>query len=332
MKAHWLAALSLLGTVGVGLLVWDFNHAEPPPAPVAALDLFGIVGLLVGPWLVVVERRLARQPGSGEVSRAYRRVIVAIALLAVGGPLAATTLGALFIDKPDVVPGIAGGISLISIAAATLVALVGAVLLPWMYLLTRTVTRERAARARAEERADMAAHLHDTVLQTLTLIRKQTEDPAIMRLTRSTERELRAWLYGAPPTAGDDFAAALVGVTREVEDRFGVAVELGTVGTALLSAPVLAVLGAAREALTNAGKHAGVRRVTTYAEVTDGEVYAVIRDRGCGFDGQARGNGRRGISDSIVGRMQRHGGTAVVHSAPGEGTEVELRMPLGVGE
>jgi signal transduction histidine kinase len=118
----------------------------------------------------------------------------------------------------------------------------------------------------------MAAHLHDTVLQALTLIQKQTGDPAVLRLARGAERELRAWLYGAPPAGDDDFAAALVAVAQEVEDRFGITIELGTVGTAPLSAPLLTVLGAAREALTNAGKHAGVRRVSAYAEVTDAEV------------------------------------------------------------
>jgi signal transduction histidine kinase len=234
-----------------------------------------------------------------------------------------------------------------SVAAATLVALVGAVLLPWMYLLTRTVVRERAARVRAEGRAEMAAHLHDTVLQALTLIQKQTADPAVVRLARGTERELRAWLYGAPPAGDDDFAAALVAVAQEVEDRFGITIELGTVGTAPLSRPLLAVLGAAREALTNAGKHAGVRRVSAYAEVTDTEAYALVRDRGRGFDPASPNGvdasagpgaapppasasaGRRGIRDSIEERMRRPGGTATVRSAPGQGTEVELRMPLG---
>jgi signal transduction histidine kinase len=204
------------------------------------------------------------------------------------------------------------------------------VVFPWVFLLTRTVTRERAARVRAEERAEVATHLHDSVLQTLTLIQKRRGDPAEMaRLARHAERELRGWLYGASrSTGGDDLVAALHAAAAEVEDRFGASVELVTVGTCRLDERAHAVAGAASEALTNAAKHARVPRVSVFAEVADGQVVVVVRDRGRGFDQAAAGGGGRGIPDSILGRMRRQGGTAAIRTAPGAGTEVELRMPM----
>jgi signal transduction histidine kinase len=124
--------------------------------------------------------------------------------------------------------------------------------------------------------------------------------------------------------------AALRAAAAEVEDRHGVTVELVTVGTCRLDERARAVAGAAAEALTNAAKHAGVQRVSVFAEVADGQVLVVVRDRGRGFDPPAAGGagGGRGIPDSIVGRMRRQGGTATIRSAPGAGTEVELRMPV----
>jgi signal transduction histidine kinase len=219
---------------------------------------------------------------------------------------------------------------LFSILAAGVVALVGLVVGPWLYLLTRTVTRERAARVRAEERADLANHLHDSVLQTLTLIQKRADgDAEVVRLARSSERELRRWLYGGPPAGDDDLVGALAGVAADVEDRFGLSVELVTVGTCPSDARTQALVGAATEALTNAAKHAGVPRVSVFAEVDDDEVAVTVRDRGCGFapDG-ASGSGGRGLANSIVGRMEQHGGKATVRSRPGAGTVVELRLPL----
>jgi signal transduction histidine kinase len=214
---------------------------------------------------------------------------------------------------------------LVSILASALVALVGGILLPWGYLVTKTITRERTARVRAEERAQLAAHLHDSVLQALTVIQKRTEEPAVRRLARGTERELRAWLYGRP--AAGDFAGGVTAMAEEIEDRYDIAVELVTVGTRPLDAQAGAVLGAVREALTNAAKHAGVRRVSVFAEVTDEEVLAVVRDRGRGFDPSVH-TGRRGIADSIRRRLDQHGGASEIRSTPGEGTEVELRMPV----
>jgi signal transduction histidine kinase len=221
------------------------------------------------------------------------------------------------------------GFAIIAIFAAGCLALLGAVVLPWAFLLTRTVTRERAARVRAEERATMAAHLHDSVLQSLTLIHKRTNEPEVRRLARSTERELRAWLFGAQ-TDKDDLVSAVMAVSCEVEDLFAITVELVLVGTCPMDSRARAIVGALREALTNAAKHSGVQRVSALVEVTGDEVFVLVRDRGCGFDLSVHNGDRRGVVDSIEGRIRQHGGTAVIRSAVGAGTEIELRMPVGV--
>jgi signal transduction histidine kinase len=279
-----------------------------------------VVGLAVGPWLVLVARRLRREP---EADRVFRRLVLIILLV----PATATTLALLGGGESwDVAVA-----ALMSVALAGLMGLVGGVLVPWVFLLTRTVARERAARIRAEERSTVATHLHDTVLQALTLIQKRTDEPAVLRLARSTERELRAWLYGARPADVDDFAGAVRAVTAQIEDQYAVTVELITVGTRPLDEPVRATVGAVREALTNAARHAQVRHISVFAEVTETEVLALVRDRGRGFDpSTSPGPDQRGIPDSIEARLRRHGGTATIRSAVGKGTEVELHLPLRV--
>jgi len=318
LKTRWLILMSCLGIVPVAWVVWAWN-TPPPPAPILVADAIAMVGLLVGPWLVLVGRRLVHQldPEPGWV---FSRVVVMTAVIAIGGPIAALTVGTFIID----VPGMNAGLAVVSMLIAAVVALIGGVLLPLRYL-----TRERAARVRAEHRAEMAAHLHDTVLQALTLIQKRSGEPEVLRLARRTERELRAWLYGAPPAEGDDLAAAVRALAAEVEDRFAVAIELGVVGTRGLDDPSLAVLGALREAFTNAAKHSQARTVTAYVEAGEGEVFAVVRDRGRGFDLSVQ-SGRQGIKGSIEERMRLHGGEARISSTVGGGTEVELRMPIGV--
>jgi signal transduction histidine kinase len=316
MRSRWLVALGCAGFVLVGWLVWAVWHTEPPDLPVVLGDVIAVVGLAVGPWLILVGRRLVRSLTDARAGVIFSRSLVFATIVGLGGPV----LAIVGLDEVYSVP-----LVLVSILASALVALVGGILLPWGYLLTKTVTRERAARVRAEERAQLAAHLHDSVLQALTVIQKRTEEPAVRRLARGTERELRAWLYGRP--AAGDFAGGVTALAEEIEDRYDIAVELVTVGTRPLDAPAGAVLGAVREALTNAAKHAGVRRVSVFAEVTDEEVLAVVRDRGHGFDPSVH-TGRRGIADSIRRRLDQHGGAAEIRSTPGEGTEVELRMPV----
>jgi signal transduction histidine kinase len=199
---------------------------------------------------------------------------------------------------------------------------------PWLFRLSSDLSEERAERIRSQERADVAAHLHDSVLQTLALIQRSAEDPAtVARLARAQERDLRSWLYDSAATDTGTFAAGLREVAAEVEDDFGVPVEVVCVGDLPAGAAVRPVVLAAREAMVNAAKHAGVDKVDAYAEVSASEVEVFVRDRGVGFDPSSIAADRHGVRDSIVDRMQRHGGTAVVRSTPGEGTEVRLRLP-----
>jgi signal transduction histidine kinase len=214
--------------------------------------------------------------------------------------------------------------------AATLVILVGIALATaplWRRLLVSREV-ERTARVRSEERAAVAAHLHDSVLQTLALIQRHAEDPkAVVRLARGQERELRTWLYEPATAAGGTWAALVSGMVAEVESDHALTVESVVVGDAPVD-DALAALGAAtREALLNAAKHSGATSADLYAELTQDRVAVFVRDRGAGFDPASVPADRRGLRDSVTGRLSRLGGTATVRSAPGEGTEVELHLP-----
>jgi signal transduction histidine kinase len=214
--------------------------------------------------------------------------------------------------------------------AATLVILVGIALATaplWRRLLASREA-ERTARVRSEERAAVAAHLHDSVLQTLALIQRHAEDPkAVARLARSQERELRTWLYEPAAAAGGTWASLVTGMVAEVESDHALTVESVVVGDAPVD-DALAALGAAtREALVNAAKHSGATSADLYAELTADRAAVFVRDRGAGFDPQSVPADRRGLRDSVTGRLTRLGGTATVRSAPGEGTEVELLLP-----
>jgi signal transduction histidine kinase/phage shock protein PspC (stress-responsive transcriptional regulator) len=202
------------------------------------------------------------------------------------------------------------------------------ILAPWWIRLVRGLADERAERIRSQERAELAAHLHDSVLQTLALMQRRAENPReVAGLARRQERELRAWLNGGRPLGErGTLAAALELAAAEVEDDHGVAVDVVTVGDCPLDAGAEAIVAAAREALVNAAKFAGPEPVSVYAEVGDERVEVFVRDRGPGFDPGAVPDDRRGVRESIVGRMRRHGGDAVVHSGAGAGTEIELRL------
>jgi signal transduction histidine kinase len=215
--------------------------------------------------------------------------------------------------------------------AATLVILTGVVLATapiWRRLLDSRAT-ERTARIRSEERAAVAAHLHDSVLQTLALIQRHADDQqAVSRLARSQERELRAWLYDPKVVReGGTWAGLVAGMVTDVEADHALLVDPVVVGDAPID-DALAALGAAtREALVNAAKHSGATAADLYTEVTPDRVSVYVRDRGKGFDPATVPDDRRGLRDSVSGRLTRMGGTAVVRSAPGEGTEVELVLP-----
>ncbi|MDW5597902.1 PspC domain-containing protein [Conexibacter stalactiti] len=216
-----------------------------------------------------------------------------------------------------------GGIVVLAAAAALVFG-------PWLLRLARSLAEERGERIRSQERAEVAAHLHDSVLQTLALIQKRAEDPKeVASLARRQERELRHWLQERPAKpAGESLMAALEEVAAEVEELHGVPVEVVTVGDRPLDEHLAALVQAAREALSNAAKFAGSAKVDLYAEVVGDRVEVFVRDRGVGFDPATIPADRRGVRESIIGRMERHGGRAVVHAAPGAGTEVELTMEL----
>src|SRR3954451_14866743 len=202
------------------------------------------------------------------------------------------------------------------------------ILAPFWIRLVRGLADERAERVRSQERAELAAHLHDSVLQTLALMQRQADTPRdVAALARRQERELRAWLNGGRPFGErSTFKAALELAAAEAEDDHGVPVDVVAVGDAQLDDHAEAVVAAAREAIVNAAKFGEGAAVSVFAEVRDDELEVFVRDRGPGFDPGAVPADRRGVRKSSGGRRERHAGTAAIHSATGEGTEVELRM------
>lgn len=223
-----------------------------------------------------------------------------------------------------------------SVLQAALAVVVGIALLagPYLVRMAQDLSEERLMRIRAQERAEVAAHVHDSVLHTLTLIQRSADDPReVARLARAQERELRAWLY-KPEGRGKDedeepdtLAEAVRKNAAEVEDAHGVPIEVVVVGDCPLDEKLGAQMQAAREAMVNAAKYGGNGgAVQVFAEVEGNTVFVSVRDRGPGFDLDAVPADRMGVRESILGRMQRNGGTARLRSAPDGGTEVELEM------
>jgi signal transduction histidine kinase/phage shock protein PspC (stress-responsive transcriptional regulator) len=225
--------------------------------------------------------------------------------------------------------GLLAGLGDLALTVLVVVAAVGLILAPFWWRLVRSLTAERAARIRSQERTEVSAHLHDSVLQTLALVQRQAGDPrAVSALARRQERELRIWLQDRDaPGADESLAGALSAAAEEVEAAHGVGVDVVTVGDAPLDDPVRALVAAAREALVNAAKFAGdAGPVSLYAEADGERLQVFVRDRGPGFDPDAAPADRRGVRESIIGRMDRHGGRAAIRAAPGRGTEVELTL------
>jgi signal transduction histidine kinase len=316
-------------TLGVLLLIrWTipfFPDHIVWPAAVAATG-FAVV------WTRVdeIDRDRWREVGArlpGNPVEALRGGGAVWARVLLGGVLLLLGLG-LFFGTNDAFQTLGqAGIAVLATAVG------GGVLLgPWIVRLWNQSRSEARERMRAEARADMAAHLHDSVLQTLALIQRHAEEPEQSRsLARRQERALRAWLYDERPPDGaaGTLVSGLDRMTDEVEaDHRGVAVDVVTVGDRPVDVHLDALLGAVREAVVNAAKHSGASEVSVYVEVEGDRVEAFVRDRGRGFDPAATAGDRRGIADSIVGRMRRHGGRAQVHSTPGEGTEVTFEMVL----
>jgi signal transduction histidine kinase/phage shock protein PspC (stress-responsive transcriptional regulator) len=301
-----VGALLLLSAVGIGL--------HPGLAvPLVAVGI-GVVIL----WQQADEdarERWRQATGTHRFSGAARAA-GGLALVVVGA-------GAILYGPADL-DGTSGGLM------AALVVTVGIALVsgPWWMQMARDLTAERSARIREQERAEVAAHVHDSVLHTLTLIQRHVDDPReVTRLARSQERELRGWLYRPPRNAAETMRTALERVAAEVEDAHGVTIEVVVVGDCPIDGQLGAVRDAAREALVNAAKYAPDSAISVYAEVEPGQVTVFVRDRGPGFDVDAVSADRLGLRQSVVGRMARHAGTAQVRSVVGEGTEVQLEMP-----
>jgi signal transduction histidine kinase len=205
--------------------------------------------------------------------------------------------------------------------------LVALVASPWFLRLVSQVGEERRDRIRSEERADISAHLHDSVLNTLALIQRSEAKPEVVMLARRQERELRAWMQGRLADETTQLDAAIDGVVTRVEEQYNVSVDAVVVGGALpMNDHISALVAAVQESAVNAARHSGVNSVSVYVEVGDDDVTAFVRDQGKGFDRSAVDEDRRGIADSIEGRMRRVGGSASIRSAIGEGTEVELKV------
>jgi signal transduction histidine kinase len=268
------------------------------------------------------ESEAPRAPRAAPSARALRlpadaagRALVGVALV-VGGGLVFLWLNNALQPARDVLLAV-----VVVVIALTLI------LAPWWVRLVRGLTEERTERIRSQERAEVAAHLHDSVLQTLALMQRRVDDPReVAALARRQERELRAWLNNRRAPGETTVAGSLEAAAAEVEEAHGVPVEVVAVGDAPLDKRGEALVAATREALVNAAKFAGEGPVALYAEVEPERIEVFVRDRGPGFDPDRVPADRRGVRESIVGRMERHGGRAVVHTALGEGTEVELEM------
>jgi signal transduction histidine kinase len=241
--------------------------------------------------------------------------LLAGATLLIGGVATFIARTDLFTAAPTVV-----------LAIATTTAGLGLIFGPWGWRMLTQLSEERRERIRSQERAEMAAHLHDSVLQTLALIQRTDQPKEVVALARNQERELRAWLNGTLPRTTETLAGAIEQAAAAVELQLSVPIEVVTVGDAPLDERLLGMVEASREAMFNAAKHSKAERISVYMEVEREQVYVFVRDEGCGFDLAAVAPDRRGIAESIQGRMDRLGGTAAIVSEPGSGTEVQLTM------
>ncbi len=294
LEPEWLV-IGLLASAGVGCVWWVADAATAPDARTA------------DGWRRWVAPLIERP--------------TAVGALVVGLASVAVALGWTIALLPGLGTGarVAAGIGVALASAGVLVA-------PWIARVNRALAVAREARLVSDARADMAAHLHDSVLQTLALIQRQADDPReVVRLARRQERELRAWLYGEA-RAADTLVSALAEAAQDVEDDFPIAVECVTVGDAPLTPRLAELVKAAREAMLNAAKHSGAAVVDVYAEVEPDRVEVFVRDRGCGFDPDAVASDRMGVRGSIMDRMTRHGGVARIRSDPDRGTDVRLEM------
>ena len=322
--ASLLAVILLIAAVlHVG---WIGSLSWPPVVAVAGLVL---IWRNASPAEQAVLRQLS-EPLIGDMSAGQpRRLGLRIAIAAV-----LVVAGLVIVISQHLSRVQLGALTGVALMFAAIVVLLG----PWWLRVARDLLAERQARVRAEERADMASRVHDSVLQTLALIQRRADDPQqVVSLARAQERELRSWLFdGRAPGSLDGLATTLSGgvrlIQQDVEAQHGIVVEAISVGDCDLDADLSALLAAAREATVNAAKWSGAAAVTLFAEVEPNAVSVFVRDRGRGFDPDAVPGDRKGLAESVHARMARRGGSATVRSAPGKGTEVVLTMPRTAGQ
>lgn len=323
----WIQVLSYGAlTVGASLLTASADAAQAALWPVVVV---GLGGAILWQQASGDQRQRWMRTTANPLRRMWRRSLLGALLVIVG-------IGTFVAQRVQ-----ADQVRQVFIATAVILTGVAVIATPWLLRLWQDLDTERRERVRSEERAELAAHVHDSVLHTLTLIQRNAHDPReVARLARSQERELRTWLYAPRADPDEMFAAAVQKIAGEVEDHHGVPVEVVCVGDCALSEPrgdsgdrmaggdmrLVAVLQAAREAMVNAAKYSGAGSVSVYAEVEGDSVEIFVRDRGKGFDIDAIPTDRMGVRGSIIGRMERNGGTATIRTAPGEGTEVRLEF------
>jgi len=311
-----LGVLLALGSLTAGvLLVISALGAGLSPGLAVPLVAVAVGAAIV--WRQADEEGRQRWRAAGASRWAgFARVAGGIALVVAGA-------GSILVGPADV-DGTVGAL----VAALVVVTGLALVTAPWWLRMARDLAAERNARIREQERAEVAAHVHDSVLHTLTLIQRHVDDPrTVARLARAQERDLRSWLYRPANDRGTTVESALAAAAGDVEDAHGVAVEVVVVGDCPLDDGLRAMLMSTREALVNAAKYAGDGPISLYAEVEPDQVTVFVRDRGPGFVLDDVPEDRLGLRQSVIGRMQRHGGTAVVRSSAGDGTEIELDMP-----
>ncbi|HWL33763.1 MAG TPA: PspC domain-containing protein [Gaiellaceae bacterium] len=319
------ALLAFAGGAGIAAYAgaWLALASEDGPAPSSRRRLLGYVALAIAGAIALRGFGFsdsliwpAALCGAGILlarGRSGAPVVVGLSLTAVGVIL--------FVDQNATSSGRDAAFESSAVAIALIL-----VLGPWAWRLAAERDSERTARIRSQERAEMAARVHDSVLQTLALVQRESGDPRrVAALARRQERELRSWLYPDARSEGASLASAIDASATEVEELHGVPVELVRTGDVPLDDRVEALVLAAREAMANAAEHSGADEVSTFVDVGDDEIAVYVRDRGTGFDPGALPPDAHGVAESIRGRMKRVGGTATLVSTP-DGTEVELRL------
>lgn len=305
-----------LGALALGLAVCvQMAGFGPPPQFFWPFVIVGLGAAVLWQQADDAQRVRWRRAAGGNGKATVVRIAAGVVLV-VGGMLG-------FLSFRDNLGQVGNSLLFAVVSAAGIVVIAA----PFVAKLTRDLGAERRERIRQEERAELAAHVHDSVLQTLTLIQRNAGDAkSVQRLARAQERDLRAWLYKPAKDEATNFTAAIEVQAAEVEDNHGVSIDVVVVGDCPLDDRLNAQLQAAREAMVNAAKHSGADSISVYVEVEPEQVTVFVRDRGKGYDQSTVASDRMGMRESIVGRMERNGGRAVVRSAPGDGTEVRLEM------